>query len=268
VTAPYSGYPDRYHGSSYADQPPDYASYAGVPRRRRRGRVWLIVLVILIGLLIAADRVAAAVTENQLASKIQQSQHLKQRPSVSIDGFPFLTQVAARHFDHATVDIGDFDSGGVPISHIHTDLRGVHVSSGYNSATVDTLTGTATLDYTAVSQALSNNVSNIGHITLSQGTGDQVRASYGMFGVNLTADVAVKLLSGNVLEFKTVKVNPPLSGLGVSIPGATDFDAKIQLAALPFGMRLTSLQVTSTGVDISASGTDVVLTRNSVGSTG
>lgn len=225
-------------------------------------------LVVLIGLLIGADRVAAAITEDQLAAKIQQSQHLSQKPSVSIDGFPFLTQVASRRFDHATVDIHDFVSGGVPISHIHTDLRGVHVSSGYDSATVDALTGTATLDFTEVSQVVSKDISNIGHITFSQGTGNQVEAAYGMFGINLTADVAVNLLSGNVLEFRTVKVHTPLSGLGISIPGATDFDSKISLSALPFGMRLTSLRVTSTGVDISATGTNVVLTRSSVGSSG
>ena len=273
MTAPppdHTNRPRAYGDGDYEGQPPVYATaradYRPAPRRRRRGRVLLILLAVLVALLIAADRVAAAVTENQLASKIQQSQHLSQKPSVSISGFPFLTQVISRDFGHATVDIADFSSGGVPIANIHADLTGVHVASGYNSATVDTLVGTATLDYTAVSQVLSNNISNIGHISLSQGTGNQVKASYSLLGVNLSADVAVNLLGGNTLEFKSSKVTTPLSGLGINAP--TGFDVKVPLNGLPFGMQLSSLKVTSTGVDISASGNNVVLTRNSTGTIG
>lgn len=254
-------YADPYH----EDLPPAYARPNAL-RRRRRGRFWLITLVVLAGLLVAADRVAATVTESRLAAKIQQSQHLKQKPSVSVDGFPFLTQVADRDFGHATVDINDLDTGGIPIAHVHADLRGVHVSSGYNSATVDTLTGTATLAYAEVSRVLSNDVSNVGHITLSQGTGNQVKASYGLLGVGITADVDVNVLGGNVIEFRTVKIHTPLSNLGISTPA--DFDVKVPLTGLPFGMRLSSLKVTSTGVDISATGTNVLLTGKSAGITG
>lgn len=224
------------------------------------------VIIVLAGLLVAADRVALAITESQLASKIQQSQHLSQKPKVSIDGFPFLTQVVARHFDHATVDIDNLDTGGVPIAHVHADLRGVHVSSGYNSATVDTLVGTATLDYTQVSRVLSNDVSHVGQITLKQGTGNQVEATYSLLGSGITADVDVNVLSGNVLEFKTTKIHAPVPNPLIGNPA--DFDTKIPLTGLPFGMRLSSVKVTSTGVDISATGTNVPITGNSVGVSG
>ena len=247
--------PDRYYGNYYADEPP-VSALRRAPRSRRRGLGCLVALVILVALLVGADRVTAAITEGQLASKIQSSQKLNQKPSVSIDGFPFLTQVVSRHFDHATVDIDNLDARGVPIQHIHADLRGVHVSSGYNSATVDTLTGTATLSYDQVAATLSRQA-RIGQINLSQGTGNQVKATYGIAGVDISADVTVSLLSGNVLEFKTTTVHTPLSGLGLNTGG---FDEKIPLVGLPFGMQLKDLQVTSTGVDISATGQNVVLT--------
>lgn len=271
MTSPPSDHTRRSRHYNYGDdedQPRAYAeSYETerAPRRRRRGRVWLIIIAILAALLVGADRVAASITEDRLAAKIQSSQHLSQKPSVSIGGFPFLTQVASRNFGHATVDIADFTSGGVPIAHIRADLTGVHVSSGYNSATVDTLVGTATLDYSAVSQVLSRDISQIGQVNLRQGTGNQVKASYSVLGVTISADVAVNLLSGNTLEFKTTKVNTPLSGLGISTSG---FDVKVPLNGLPFGMRLSSLNVTSTGVDISATGTNVPLTATSVVTTG
>lgn len=263
MTAP-SPEPDRYYGNYYEDEPP-VSVLRRAPRPRRRGLGCLVALVILVGLLIGADRVAAAVTENQLASKIQTSQQLSQKPSVSIDGFPFLTQVISRHFDHATVDLNNFNSRGVPIQHIHADLRGVHVSSGYNSATVDSLTGTATLSYTQVAAALSKNLP-FGEITLSQGgSGNNVKASYGIAGINVSADVAVKLVNGNELEFKTMNFATPLSVLGLS---TGDFDQKIQLGGMPFGMQLKDLQVTATGVDIAAVGQNVVLTGNTANNGG
>ncbi len=265
MTSPSSDHQDHYYaGSSYADRPA--AHPRPIPRRSRRGRYWLIALAVLVALLVGADRVAAAVTEDRLAAKIQQTQHLSRKPSVSIGGFPFLTQVVSRHFGHATVDIDDFDSGSVPIAHIHADLRAVSVSSSYDRATVETLTGTATLDYTQVSQVLSRNISNIGQLSLGKGAGDQVEARYQLLGAAVSADVAVNVLGGDVIEFKTVKVNTPLSGLGIGTP--TGFDVKIPLTALPFGMRLSGVQVMSTGVDVSVTGTNVVLTGSGVGASG
>jgi len=260
VTAPTPEPSDRYYGNYYEDQPP--AADVTQPRRKRRwGRRWIIALVVLLGLLVGADRVTAAVAENQLASKIQQSQKLSQKPSVSIDGFPLLTQVLSRDFGHATIDINNLvDQSGVTISHIHADLRGVHVSSGYNGATVDNLASTASLTYSAISTAVSKQA-GIGQATVTQGTGNQVKVSYDLLGVAVTADVDVNLLSGNVLEFKAVKLNTPVGGFGLN---ANLFDSKIPLTGLPFGMQLKALQITSAGVDITATGQNVVLTGNSV----
>jgi hypothetical protein len=262
MTAP-TPEPDRYYGNYYEDEPP-VSALRRAPRPRRRGLGCLVALVILIALLIGADRVAASVTENQLAGKIQTSQNLNQKPSVSIDGFPFLTQVISRHFDHVTVDIDNFTSRGVPIQHIHADLRGVHVSSGYNSATVDTLTGDAMLSYAQVAAKLSSEV-GIGQINLSQGTGDQVKATYSVAGVSVSADVAVSLVNGDTLRFTTMKVTTPLSAIGLTTGG---FDQKVPLGGMPFGMQLKDLQMTPTGVDISATGQNVRLTGNAANTGG
>src|SRR5271167_811495 len=79
--------------SGYGEPPPPGRSR---PRRRRHRGRWLgITLIVLIGLLIAADFGAKAYAENAIASKIDSS-GLGVKPSVTIEGFPFLTQVAAR----------------------------------------------------------------------------------------------------------------------------------------------------------------------------
>ena len=64
-------------------------------RQRRRSRWWLyvlIALVVLLVLLVIADRASVAYAENRMAQQIQ-SQGLSSKPHVSIEGFPFLTQV-------------------------------------------------------------------------------------------------------------------------------------------------------------------------------
>jgi hypothetical protein len=268
VTAPTPEHSDRYYGNEnqYGNQYEDEPQAVPVRQRRRRhrGRNLTIALVVLLGLLIGADRVAASVAESQLASKIQQSQKLSQKPAVSIGGFPFLTQVASRDFGHATIDIHDLDARGVPISHIHVDLTGVHVSSGYNSATVDNLVGTASLTYAAVSTALTKDAA-IGQVTVAKSsTAGQVTAAYSLVGVQVTADVQVTLLTGNVLEFKAVKVHSDLGTFGLD---QNLFDTKVPIAGLPFGMQLRTLQLNASSVDITATGQHVVLTGTSVSRT-
>ena len=81
------------YGGSFED------GRARAPRRRRRRWpiILLVTLVVLAGLLVIVDRVAVRYADNQFATQIQK-QGFSTKPSVSIQGFPFLTQVAARDF--------------------------------------------------------------------------------------------------------------------------------------------------------------------------
>lgn len=262
----YAGYPEQ--SQSPASPPPqryDDPRTAGrvrVRRPGRRGRRWLIALGVLIALLIAADRIGVAVAQSMLASQIQKDQKLSQKPGVSISGFPFLTQVASRNFGHVAVDIRGLNASGVPISDIHADLNGVHVSSGYNSATVDTITATAILTYSDLSKAVEDQVDGIGTVTVSEGTAGQLKATYDLAGITVSAEVAVTLLPGNQLELKSGKIDTPLSGLGLGTPD--NFDIKLSLAAIPFGIQLKSLNVMPNAVDIAATGHNVALSQTSV----
>jgi LmeA-like phospholipid-binding len=238
-----------------------------VKRRRRRGTKWLIALVVLLGLLVGADRIALVVAEDQLASHIQSSQHLSQKPDVSIDGFPFLTQVIARDFPHATVDIHGLVANGLTISDLHADLRGVHVNSGFNGATVDTLTATAELSYADIGTALSSQLNvqgiQVGTVQVAEAGPDQITASYSLLGVSISATIGVTLSAANTLEFRSISFHTPLSGIGVS---PQNFDLKYDLGSLPFGIDLTQLDFTSSGVEIFATGSHVNLSQSSVSS--
>jgi LmeA-like phospholipid-binding len=231
-------------------------------RRVRRRTKWLIALLVLLGLLVAADRVALVVAEDQLASRIQSSQHLSQKPDVSIDGFPFLTQVVSRDFPHATVDIhGLTANNGLVISDLHADLHGVHVSSGFNSATVDTLDATAQMSYADIAKALGSELTvegvQVGTVKLSYAGNDQLTAAYSVLGVGVSATVDVSVTGDNTLNFKSVSIKTPVSALFTP----PNFNENYELGALPFGMQLKNLTFTPSAVDISATGTNVNLSQ-------
>ncbi|WP_291410747.1 DUF2993 domain-containing protein [Actinophytocola sp.] len=96
------------------------------PRRRRRTRRIVISLVVLIGLLVAADFGAAAVFEYQVSKRAREQFHLTDDPSVKVNGFSFLAQAISGEYDHVSID-----AKGVPVQdtlrdlEVHVDLMGV-----------------------------------------------------------------------------------------------------------------------------------------------
>ena len=109
-------------------------------RRRHPWRTVIIVLVVLLGLLVAADFGARAYAENKMASEIQQ-QGFPKKPDVSINGFPFLTQVASRDFKNIQVSSSNIKENVLLIQSIHATMTGVHVNSSFQSGTIDLSTG-------------------------------------------------------------------------------------------------------------------------------
>src|SRR4051812_36546040 len=89
-----------------------------LPSRRRRRRwpiVVLVVVLVLAGLAVLGDRIAAAYAERRIASEVQK-EGFGARPDVTIYGFPFLTQVAGRHFPHARMTARNLHEGPLTIS--------------------------------------------------------------------------------------------------------------------------------------------------------
>jgi len=259
----------EYPGGPRPD-PNERTAVLPVRRKRRRLRRWLIALVVLLAVLVGVDRVGLVVAQNELASRIQTSQHLSQKPSVSIAGFPFLTQVAQRHFGHATVDIHGLDANGLTISDLHTDLYGVHVNGAFNGAEVDRLEANAVVDYPAIGKALSKYMTiggvQLGTATITPAGNDELTFAFSppsgitsLIGGNnlIKLTVHVSLDGTNILELRSGQVPGLLSDLGF----APDFDLKFDLSTLPFGVKLTKLAYTPTAVLISAEGRDVDLSQ-------
>jgi hypothetical protein len=69
----------------------------------------LVTLVVLLGLLVVADRVAVNVAEDRVAQQVQSSGRLAGPPTVDIGGFPFLTQAVAGDYSDVRLQLSADD---------------------------------------------------------------------------------------------------------------------------------------------------------------
>ena len=225
----------------------------------------VITLVVLVGLAVAADRVAVHVADSQVASQVQQQGKLPGKPTVDITGFPFLTQAVAGTYDDVQLSFTADQLGQPAGTSAQVSLHGVHLplsavlSRSVSSIPVDRVEGTATLSYALLSQ-------QVGHGTTLSYAGDGLRLSttVTILGQKVPLTAAGRLrLDGDVLVVDAEQA----SAAGVNLPSALvtrasqALDLRYRIPALPFGMKLTGVRPTPGGVVVDVLGTDTVLGR-------
>jgi hypothetical protein len=248
-------------GGTYNEAAPGQATY-GQPRRRRRRHplVWLVVvLVVILAIAGIGDQVAKSYAQNDIANQIQ-SAGLNSKPSVKIEGWPFLTQVLAH--DVKTIDISANNvttkGGKLPVS-FTAKATGVHLNSSFNSATVDHINGQVTVTYQSLDSYLGAaiGIPGLSGITFTpdpQAGPNAVKADAGIGSVTATV---VKTGANQI----TIKFGQ-LSGIGSLLGGASTIpDQVIDIPKLPAGLVVGSPQVTSTGVVIPASASHTTLSQ-------
>jgi hypothetical protein len=257
-----SNYPDR----GWPDQPPlggagapaaQEAYRAALPARRRgrrAGTVVLTLVVLLVALLVAADRIAVSYAQNTIASQVQSQAGLSAKPSVTIEGFPFLTQIAAHDISKVDISASNVVENRVTISSIKATATGVHLNSGFNGATIDQISGTALLTYPSLEAVLGipgatitpdptagPNGLTISQSPLGSATGTVTLTSPG------TLTVHVDRLGG-------------LAGLLGGILGQTG-SYVLHIPTLPVGLMVTGVSVTSQGVMLQAAAHHTTLSQ-------
>jgi hypothetical protein len=225
--------------------------------RGRPGR-WVVIVVILVGVLVALDFGARVEAESVMASKIQQ-QGLPSKPSVSIGGFPFLTQVALKDFRHITISATNIPAGPVTISSISAAASGVKLKSyAFSSGTIGSLSGTALITFGSLGNTLSAQFGPLGSLLngtglkLSEASPDEIQATINLLVTSGTAVWRVTRDSGNSLHIHLVSS----SGLPSSLTGSIQ-DLTLQIPKLPLGLTIKSVRVTPSGVVGQVTGHDV-----------
>jgi len=242
-------------------------------------RILLIVVVVLGGLFVIADRVAVHFAENEAADKVRTTENLATTPDVSIKGFPFLTQVASGELDDVEIGIKDYEAdtgsatggnGGpktIRIDDLKADMKGVSFSGDYSSATAATATGTATIAYDELLKAAKSEPTqiipgvNAQVVGLSDGGNGKIKVDVKVTAAGATQTYPV--LSSVTVDGDTVKVHADnLPKLVVDLADSrirsiTDFQQAIH--QLPGGVKLDSVQAAPNGVEITVKGSNVRL---------
>src|ERR1700754_2425310 len=88
-------------------------------------KVLVVILLLLIGGVIAADRLGVRMAEDEIAKQVASQYRLDTRPDVNIHGFPFLTQAVGGTYDRIDVSLGEWTEKGVTVHDATLKLTGV-----------------------------------------------------------------------------------------------------------------------------------------------
>jgi len=239
-------------------QPPQHTERPSVqagqlPRRRRRGRGWIValgLLAVLVVLLVIADQVAKAYAQNAIATKLQSSSGLSAKPSVAIEGFPFLTQVAAHDIGAIDLSASDVQAGKLDISSVKARATGVHLNSSFNSATIDQIAGTALIPFDALSTATG--AQGVTITADPAGGPNTVKVSVGP----LTATAQIVQTGSSRIMVRMESLNGIAASIIGSLPNYT-----IQVPKLPAGLQVRGVSVTDQGIIVDVSAQNTSLTQ-------
>jgi hypothetical protein len=226
-------------------------------------RALLVVVVLLLGLAVLADRVAVGLAEDRVGQELASKGGLAGTPEVEIAGFPFLTQAVAGRYDDVRIALTADELGQPEGTRADIALQGVHVplssvlSGSVSEVPVDRIDGTATLSFALLAHQLG------GDATLRR-EGDRLRITKTVellgYTLPLTATGTVAL-DGDELVIDVQQA----SGSGAEVPDflvtrVSDLlDLRYRVPPLPFGLRLSDVTPGEDGLDVRVEARDAVL---------
>lgn len=220
---------------------------------RRALRV-LVVLAVLGGAAFLADTLLRAEAEDRVAAEVGAAvPGVTQDPEVTIEGFPFVTQLASGALQEVRVTAPTATVEGLRLQDVDVRLGEVTTSAPYTASTARM---TALVTPEAATDALG-----LADVELGV-RGDELVATTSALGLPLdvamdvraeghdvVVDVAAFVLAGVRVDSADLPdaVTGPLQGLRFTVTG------------LPEGMTLTEVAVVAGGIEVAASGEDLDL---------
>jgi hypothetical protein len=210
-------------------------------------------LLVLVVLLVVADRITVHYVERSVADRMREDGRLEVTPQVDIHGFPFLFQAARGSYDRTDVHVRDLTRNGVTVSRLDMTITGARLPlskvGNAIAVPVDALHATAVVTYLEL--AHSSGLANLTVTPTDQG----VAVTGTVAGARATALSTVTLKGDRV-----VVTAQSLSAAGVKLPLGGVLDFSVRIPALPFGLRLDSATARPDGVHLAASSGRTVLT--------
>lgn len=232
---------------------------------RSVGALIMVVLLVMIGL-VAADRITHGYAEKRVAAEVTDGLGLAEKPDVDINGVPFLTQLAGGTFSDVRISADELDvrdSEEDPILTLDTvraRLTDVRASDGYRTLVAGGFQGSARADWDEISRVADVRASFDG--TDDQGRG-RVRLVHStrVLGQQLSVDISGRpVLESEKLTFAEIEID--VGGIEVPQRVADELIGRLMSPIplpLPLGLRTERLTVDETGAALEISGEDVPL---------
>jgi LmeA-like phospholipid-binding len=227
--------------------------------RKRHGwrNVFVVVLALLI-ILVVVDRLAVYFVQGKIASEIQ-DQGFSTKPDVSVKGFPFLTQVAARDLKDIEISSNRVKAGPVVIKRLDADMKNTKVDSSFSGGTVGHLDGSGLISFGGLSNTIGNLAGGgplsdlVGSgLTLSSAGNDEIKAKVDLAVISGSAVLKVVRVSGTKIKVQLISSNGLPSELTDQLKNLT-----VPIPSLPLGLKIQSVSVTSAGISIHVIGNNV-----------
>ncbi|MGC9670117.1 DUF2993 domain-containing protein [Planosporangium sp. 12N6] len=253
----------------------------------RRGRRWVIALVVVVvvlgGLFVVADRVAVTMAEQRIADEAAKEMGNRgitsaSKPQADIAGFPFLTQVLGGTYRKVSFTVDHPRSGQVSLDRFTLVADRVHapldaITSGHGQVTADAVQGTATLGWDAVRDLVDTTplrqVPGLDISRLKVTVRDNkvnLAAPVAFAGINLQLEATgtLAVTGGEVhLQLDDLRAVSPTGGM--AIPQSfidqyrSQLGVKIAVPSLPYDLVVNKVETSPDGVLIIATAANVVL---------
>lgn len=226
----------------------DWPPWLAVPPRQRwrkklrRFVVAIVILVAFVPLLVVGDRGAVGFAERKAADELI-GLGFGPQPKVTIRGFPFLTQVLARHFHEVQVSATGVREGALLIANINVTARDVRLGSNFQSGTIDSVNGFALVTFDALARAAGQ-----AGVTLSVVGRNRVAATLDLGVATARAIARVTAVGQNKIQVRTESIE----GFPLSLVG-NPLDFTVRVSTLPFGLTFHTLTLSTEGIRLSLS---------------
>jgi hypothetical protein len=253
-----------------------------------RGRRWtiglLVFVLVLAGLFVVVDRVAVNVAEKRIADQMVTAMGdsditSARKPTVTIGGFPFLTQVLAGRYDKVTIDVDHPKSGQVTLEHLVIAASQVRaplktITSRQGQVTSDTVRGTATMSWDVARSLIDTTplrqVPGLDIAKLNVAVKDNkidLSAPIVLAGLRLTLQAAgtLAVTKGEVrVQIEDLRVTSANGGSTVIPPSAIEqyrdrLNVRVAVPKLPYALVIDKVQTSAAGVLVTATAANVVL---------
>jgi hypothetical protein len=210
--------------------------------------ILIIVVLAILGVLVGLDRAAAAYAAGRIAASLQ-ADGFPVRPGVSVEGFPFLTQVLGHHLDGVKVTAPRVPVGEVTAS-IDVRASNIALGSGYQSGTIARVTGTGLIGFASLAKLPG--LAAVPGLTITGGGPHLVKLTVRLQNIAASAIARVRLAGPHKLALRIVSASGAPAALLAPIQHLI-----VHLPELPLGLAVRSVTVRRAGVVIGVTGSNV-----------